>query len=372
MNVSFDDTDPYISFSPEWRIQPPNSADTSVTASWQGTYHASQSYGATANVTFSGAGIYIYGSKGPGNANYSVEIDDRVFYLPGYAPTQQFQQLLYGQPLRQGSYTLVLTNESKDPAWLDLDFIMVTTQLADGVSTQTNPGSFATTKAVAAGSQTLPPPPAATSLNDGAESSTTKPSQTPKILAIVFGALLALFVVGIILYFVLRKVAAKRRAEQEFRYGSATPGNATLVTRSVGGAVTPASGLYTQPNGHVQSMHTSPFDDAIRSHNSSPGPPSVVQIGRSVAMLDAEHDALTFPRAQSSMSGATSFSGSSYGQPLRQQPQRESVLSTAVSAQEPMKGKEWRPQQGGASGRTTRQFGGGAQSIKTFVQVMDE
>ncbi|EJD40090.1 hypothetical protein AURDEDRAFT_170863 [Auricularia subglabra TFB-10046 SS5] len=71
MNVSFDDTSAYITFSPEWRVQPPD--DPTRASSWQSTYHASQSAGASAKLTFNGAGVYLYGSKGPGHAsNHSV------------------------------------------------------------------------------------------------------------------------------------------------------------------------------------------------------------------------------------------------------------------------------------------------------------
>ncbi|EJD40093.1 hypothetical protein AURDEDRAFT_187152 [Auricularia subglabra TFB-10046 SS5] len=360
MNVSFDDTSAYITFSPEWRVQPPD--DPTRASSWQSTYHASQSAGASAKLTFNGAGIYLYGSKGPGHANYSVNIDDRVFYLPAYSPTQMFQQLLFGMDLRQGAYTLVLTNESKDPeAWLDIDFFMVTTPLPDGVQPQSNPGSFPTTRTVA-GSNTLPPPPTQSSQSDNSStgSSSSSSQQLPKILAIVFGALFALSLAGIALYCLLSRLAARRRAEQEFRYGT----NTNTTGRSLG-AATP---LYTH---HANT----PFDgglDIARSGASSPvttAPPSVVQIGRSVALLDAEN--VPFPRAHSSLSHATSFSNSSYGQPLSHAAHgpRESMLSAGASSERGGKGKEWRA---GAGAKAPRTWNGGAPSIKTFVQVMDE
>src|SRR5688572_7544815 len=72
MNISYDDTSPYLQFSQEWRVQPDDDASSALF--WQNTYHAVQSRGATLRITFNGAGIYIYGSKGPHNAEYSVEV----------------------------------------------------------------------------------------------------------------------------------------------------------------------------------------------------------------------------------------------------------------------------------------------------------
>lgn len=49
--------------------------------------------------------------------------------------------------MRQGAHTLVFTHEGTDggdEGWLDIDYIMVTSPLPDGVSSQSNPGSFPT------------------------------------------------------------------------------------------------------------------------------------------------------------------------------------------------------------------------------------
>ncbi|KAH7096115.1 hypothetical protein BKA62DRAFT_41742 [Auriculariales sp. MPI-PUGE-AT-0066] len=440
MNVTFDDTSPYFSFSSDWRVQPAN--DASTNSFWQGTYHAAQSKGAQMSLTFNGAGIYLYGTKGPGNAKYSIEIDDKAFYLDAKASKTAYQQLLYSSTFKYGSHTLTLRHEGTgaavggDGGWLDVDFIMVTIPLPDGVQTQSNPGSFATTAGGSNGSGFAPtsgaPDPSNTGTtsqsnnSDSEQVKTSKSSDTSKIAAIALGAALGVVLLAFAAWFLYRGLTKKRKDEEAFRRGSSqgshhVPPPPTMHSRSKG--VVSYSGTAPMSPEVVADPFASPpashFTHApARSATSSPGP-SVLQIGRSVALLEngAEPGMVAFPRAHSSLSHNTTFTASSYADtPYSAQPHfrsesfdalreaagissnagsnRQSVLSngstvplgiatgpTAASGpsawlnQPPevkSKGKEWKSQGAGQRATRTWNAGGGAPSIKTFVEVMDE
>ena len=63
-NITLDDTSPTIVYSSNWAAQF-SSNSSSISQFFGGTYHSAQANGATANLTFNGSAIYIYGTKGP-------------------------------------------------------------------------------------------------------------------------------------------------------------------------------------------------------------------------------------------------------------------------------------------------------------------
>ncbi|PSS37228.1 hypothetical protein PHLCEN_2v917 [Hermanssonia centrifuga] len=222
MNFTLDDTAPQLSYLPNyWGIQ--SSSDPSTLSFFDQTYHAAQRNGASVNMSIVGTAVYLYGSKGPNHGNYSVQFDADIVFLSAEADVMQFQQLLFQTTFAQSSsphfvsLTALTTNENP---WLDLDYITVSS--ADN----TTAGSVAL--------NTVVPPWAVTSSSNVQGTTTSTGSATPtnsssaniqshknivpEILAICFGSLLAIAIILLVCYTVLRKVWEARRArEHSFR-----------------------------------------------------------------------------------------------------------------------------------------------------------
>ncbi|KZT66672.1 hypothetical protein DAEQUDRAFT_442196 [Daedalea quercina L-15889] len=140
MNFTLDDDASQIIYSAGWAIQGTHSAD--LDQYFERTFHVAEQDGASVNITFSGSAIAIYGSTGPGHADYTVQFDDDV--LPSqsaYASTTQFQQLLFQRDFSSSnaagthfvSLKAVFTDQGN---WLDLDFLTFTDgNITSGAST---------------------------------------------------------------------------------------------------------------------------------------------------------------------------------------------------------------------------------------------
>lgn len=72
--------------------------------------------GSTASLTFNGTSVWLYGSKGKGNGEYKVTLDDApadsVFVGSGFSEEDSFQQVLFGAMDLDGSRTHRLTVEN--------------------------------------------------------------------------------------------------------------------------------------------------------------------------------------------------------------------------------------------------------------------
>ncbi|EPS94715.1 hypothetical protein FOMPIDRAFT_1026112 [Fomitopsis schrenkii] len=229
MNFTLDDDASQIVYSSGWGIQSPD--NSALDEYFERTYHAAEQNGVSVNLTFTGSAVAIYGSTGPGHADYTVQFDDTV--LPNqsaWASTTQFQQLLFQRDFSSSnvaathflSLKVVFTDRGD---WLDVDFLTFT----DG-----NITSGATTTAAVA---TVTPPyiSTPTSLSSGGSSTTpsvaanasTPSSKSPTvttILAGLFGGILGLVLIFIGIWALLRHLYYRKRSrEHAFRLGAPPP-----------------------------------------------------------------------------------------------------------------------------------------------------
>ncbi|KAI1787741.1 hypothetical protein LXA43DRAFT_1064157 [Ganoderma leucocontextum] len=211
MNFTVDDSDPSISYSPNgWALQSQNDPD--LDQFFQQTYHVATQDGATMSFQFSGSAFTLYGSKGPSHAAFQLQFDGTIVNLDASAQTTAFRQELFTHSFSPNGtaaqhlvkVTAVLEGKNK---WLDLDYITFTS------------GSGSTSSI---GTATSAPP----WLTDSSTSPTGPSGFTiklPTILAALFGALVALALLGVLAWLVLRRVLARHRArERAFRYGQSS------------------------------------------------------------------------------------------------------------------------------------------------------
>ncbi|THH29017.1 hypothetical protein EUX98_g5175 [Antrodiella citrinella] len=291
MNFTLDDTSSQLDYTPgAWAVQPPS--DTQRTQFFQDTYHSAQEDGAQLNMSINGLSFYLYGSKGLGHGNFSVQYDDTIIFLSAYADASAFQQLLFSHTFDPNStsphfvsLTARLTGSGVRGSWLDIDYV-----------TFTSPSSSTSPLTVSSGATVLPtvvppwvsePPPTSTSAAGSSattnasasppastsSSSSKTSSKVPVALAAVFGSIIALVILGAVIYYVLRRIHDSRRArERNFRMGNSsaimTPsiatrnGSTTLLTLAPPGGDSSAGGKAN--NTHTITPPSSPgFGDMV-------------------------------------------------------------------------------------------------------------
>ncbi|KAL4245396.1 hypothetical protein ABKN59_010330 [Abortiporus biennis] len=253
MNFTLDDTSAKLTYSPGWGIQ--TSTDPNLSQFFEGTYHVAQVDGANVNMSISGSDVYIFGSKGPGHGNFSVQFDNAVIFLSAYSTQTQYQQLLFHHsfdPSASSSPHFVslraqLTSSGGGGGaggmWFDFDFVTFTDNEngnSTAASTQVNtiPIPWGTT-----GTSVPSPSSSSSSVGTGATGAasvnTSQPSHTNKtstIIAILFGTLIGLAIILFIVYLFLKRVYdSKRNQERSFRYGESMRGLGIGVGGTGGG-----------------------------------------------------------------------------------------------------------------------------------------
>ncbi|GBE82957.1 hypothetical protein SCP_0413440 [Sparassis crispa] len=220
MNFSLDDSSPELVYSSDWGIQP--AADP---AFFQGTYHVAEADGATVNFTFSGSAVVLYGSKGPGHGNYSVQYDNFVMVnISAYASEMEYQQLLFQNAFAQDAEHFIsfAAHLSAEGPWVDFDYLEITQAESSANGSTPMPTSSG---AVA----TLVPPWMASQSTSSSQSPTPSLSPSPTthasptnvalILAVLFGALFGLLLLALAAYFLLRRRGRFRTPRpRQFRY----------------------------------------------------------------------------------------------------------------------------------------------------------
>jgi hypothetical protein len=85
--------------------------------------------GDTANFTFTGTGVYLFGALRVNHGDFTVTVDGTTVTGSGFADPIAFQQPLFGQGnLPYGTHHVVLENAFvNDLIFVDLDYIMITT-----------------------------------------------------------------------------------------------------------------------------------------------------------------------------------------------------------------------------------------------------
>ncbi|KAI0091119.1 hypothetical protein BDY19DRAFT_933898 [Irpex rosettiformis] len=128
-NLTIDDTSPLIRYDTTWSDS--SHADDYWSAYSNGTFHATDQYGATATLTFNGSAIYLYGAFRPNHDTYWVTLDGNVTVGNGNPNSTMnlFQHLMYSATnLPDGEHHLVLQNKysTAGASWVDVDYMLVT------------------------------------------------------------------------------------------------------------------------------------------------------------------------------------------------------------------------------------------------------
>ncbi|KAI0060911.1 hypothetical protein BV25DRAFT_915422 [Artomyces pyxidatus] len=225
MNYTLDDASAYIFYSPNWEVQ---GNDPDVASFFQSTYHAALADGASLNFTFLGSAIYMYGSRGPQHAQYSVNCDGVVANMTANTSQMGFQQLLYSRDSLNDSapHTVsIVVRTAKEKNWFDLDYVT----FSQGSSLLLN------------ASPTLNPPWATDTGTSEPEMFTsqaresTNPSAT--IAASILGVLLGIVLATVAIVLVMRHRSAQRAQwEHKFRHGEAVVSQDEPLGTTLGGS----------------------------------------------------------------------------------------------------------------------------------------
>ncbi|GJE94533.1 hypothetical protein PsYK624_107030 [Phanerochaete sordida] len=130
-NVTIDDASPLIQYDQWWSDS--SHSDSLWSDYADGTFHATEQYGATAKLSFNGSAIYLYGAKRPNHDVYAVTLDGNTQTANGYpgsTTANLFKQNLFSQIGLDPTtpHQIALTNQysSSVPAYVDLDYAIIT------------------------------------------------------------------------------------------------------------------------------------------------------------------------------------------------------------------------------------------------------
>ncbi|QRW23868.1 hypothetical protein RhiXN_10192 [Rhizoctonia solani] len=135
-NFTLDDASPLIRYDATWDDGFNSSFDDQF-AKYQGqSFQCTNIDGATANLTFRGTAIYVYGAKRSNHGYYRVamngEENPAVSGRPPSGQPNQFQTLLFSKEgLPDGENTMELTNirEGDGLDYVDIDYIVITREV---------------------------------------------------------------------------------------------------------------------------------------------------------------------------------------------------------------------------------------------------
>ncbi|EJU05918.1 hypothetical protein DACRYDRAFT_20240 [Dacryopinax primogenitus] len=217
VNITLDDTSPFISYSDGWGVQSPQ--DPNLEYYLQETYHGTQTIGSNATIVFSGSGVYLYGSMGPAHGNFEVSVNGARQTFSGYSSTPLFQQCLFSSMLDASYNEIILINiGGSGGSFMDLDYIITTVPenttfpAPPSLAPITPSGGFPSASPTSTSSST-----GGSSLSTASSSSTSTTVTT--VLTIVF-AILTVVLLSIIAFLYMRH-RRRKQVEQEhlFRYG---------------------------------------------------------------------------------------------------------------------------------------------------------
>ncbi|KAG6844168.1 hypothetical protein H0H87_009287 [Tephrocybe sp. NHM501043] len=149
VNVTVDDFDSVLSYADQSQWQTPDPSSSTFNASatpWlMGTYHKTDTVGASVTFNFTGPAIFIYGHTGPSYGSYEVQLDSAVSTQSAYAANNASgPSLLYGASnLAYAPHTLTLRNvgaKNGDAGGntLFFDYLQTTVQLAPAGASVSN------------------------------------------------------------------------------------------------------------------------------------------------------------------------------------------------------------------------------------------
>ncbi|CAE6437700.1 unnamed protein product [Rhizoctonia solani] len=144
-NFTLDDASPLIQYDGSWADGYNSTADSQMPRYQGRSFHCTYTDGATANITFHGTAIYLYGAKRNNHGYYRVAVNDEpsipMSGRPEAGAPEEFQTLLFSrQGLESGEHTLRMTNvhEDSNRVWVDIDFIVITREVDASPEAQTN------------------------------------------------------------------------------------------------------------------------------------------------------------------------------------------------------------------------------------------
>lgn len=127
-NVTVPDVSPLIVYNGWWSDS--SHADGEWNKYVDGTFHATNVYGASASLAFNGSGIYVFGAKRLNHDQYSVTLDGKTTTGNGFSATDIFDQLLFSATDLDSSkeHQIIIQNayDMSEQHWLDVDYIEVT------------------------------------------------------------------------------------------------------------------------------------------------------------------------------------------------------------------------------------------------------
>jgi len=208
------------------------------------------------NMSVAGTEVWVYGSTGPGHANFTLQFDGNVITKSASSPQTQFQQLLYHYAFPPGSpsphfvsLTARLSGDGVQGGWLDFDYITISQNASDPNPSSTSAvvqlptllPPWATHSSSAAASPSALNGAASGSNADAPSPSSSHSSKIPIILSGLFGGILLIILLLAFIYFLLKRSYDTRRSkERHFRYGARTAGapsiSATTQTHTDAGA----------------------------------------------------------------------------------------------------------------------------------------
>ncbi|EJD06137.1 uncharacterized protein FOMMEDRAFT_18330 [Fomitiporia mediterranea MF3/22] len=278
-----------------------------------------------------GSAIYLYGSKGPGHANYSIQFDNFIIFFSASDSQTEYQQPLFGHTFNTSGTHFVSFTAHHDGAnqWLDLDFITITVNQTDSNATVPSPAGTSSPSPTA--SPTISPPwvsEASSSLsattlsaattspstsNGSGESSTSK---LTLVLAAVFGGIIAVALLLALGLWCVRRNRGRPDGRPALRVG--TPGTRMFSSYKpppsppsfFGGPMSPASAdVYSA---HSPSSRTDPFHPDLLPTPDRDSHPMAQRVHGPFGLGDGRHS----PFSLLSQGGATVLTAGSSAQLL--------------------------------------------------------
>ncbi|CAE6486328.1 unnamed protein product [Rhizoctonia solani] len=134
-NITLDDSSPLIQYDALWADGFNSTADTEMYRYQGRSFHCTNVDGATANITFRGTAIYVYGAKRHNHGYYRFDLNNQTGIPMSGQPAgtaEEFQTLLFSKEgLPNGENTLKLTNVRQEQGkdYVDIDYIVITREV---------------------------------------------------------------------------------------------------------------------------------------------------------------------------------------------------------------------------------------------------
>ncbi|KAG9111446.1 hypothetical protein FRC07_008056 [Ceratobasidium sp. 392] len=138
-NVTIDDTSALIQYTPVgnniWKDSP--TSDQSLGSYYDGTYHSTITYGASASFQFDGTAVYLYAAKRYQHGPYAILLDGRPVYNGTFQSNNSiYKELMYSATgLTPGQHNLTcINNDPSNQTYTEVDYITWTTSMSSDLT----------------------------------------------------------------------------------------------------------------------------------------------------------------------------------------------------------------------------------------------